>query len=223
MLGGGRSSEHQISLTSAESVRAGLAAAGHEPLEVLIDPEGRWTSAGAPVTLEPAGGLLGADVAFPALHGPFGEDGTVQGLFELLDVPYVGAGVPRRRSRWTSPCSRTCWPRTECRRWTMRWHETARRSTWAGCARRCSSSRRGSGPRSGYPRPGPRPSSTTPCGGRSSTTPSCWWSASWTAWRWSARYSVTRSRARRAPARSSFAAATAGTTSRRSTRPAGWS
>ena len=93
MLGGGRSSEHQISLTSAESVRAGLAAAGHEPLEVLIDPEGRWTSAGAPVTLEPAGGLLGADVAFPALHGPFGEDGTVQGLFELLDVPYVGAGV----------------------------------------------------------------------------------------------------------------------------------
>ena len=43
--------------------------------------------------LEPSGGLLGADVAFPVLHGPFGEDGTVQGLLELLDVPYVGAGV----------------------------------------------------------------------------------------------------------------------------------
>ena len=41
----------------------------------------------------PGGGLLGADVAFPVLHGPFGEDGTVQGLLELLDVPYVGAGV----------------------------------------------------------------------------------------------------------------------------------
>ena len=46
----------------------------------------RWRSS-------PAGGLLGADVVFPALHGPFGEDGTVQGLLELLDVPYVGAGV----------------------------------------------------------------------------------------------------------------------------------
>ena len=47
----------------------------------------------SPLALEPAGGLLGADVAFPVLHGPFGEDGTVQGLLELLDVPYVGAGV----------------------------------------------------------------------------------------------------------------------------------
>ena len=45
------------------------------------------------LALEPGGGLLGADVAFPVLHGPYGEDGTVQGLLELLDVPYVGAGV----------------------------------------------------------------------------------------------------------------------------------
>jgi D-alanine-D-alanine ligase len=43
--------------------------------------------------LSPGGGLLGVDVAFPVLHGPFGEDGTIQGLLELLDVPYVGAGV----------------------------------------------------------------------------------------------------------------------------------
>ncbi len=43
--------------------------------------------------LEPAGGLLGCDVAFPVLHGPYGEDGTVQGLLEALDVPYCGAGV----------------------------------------------------------------------------------------------------------------------------------
>ena len=93
VLGGGRSSEHDVSLASAESVRAGLAEGGHEPVEVLIERDGRWTHAGAPLTLEPSGGLLDADAVFPALHGPFGEDGTVQGLLELLDVPYVGAGV----------------------------------------------------------------------------------------------------------------------------------
>ena len=93
MLGGGRSSEHDVSLASAESVRAGLAEGGHEPVEVLLERDGRWTRDGEPLALEPGGGLLGADVVFPALHGPFGEDGTVQGLLELLDVPYVGAGV----------------------------------------------------------------------------------------------------------------------------------
>ena len=93
VLAGGRSSEHDVSLASAESVRAGLAEGGHEPIDVRIDRDGRWTSGGKPLPLEPASGLLGADVVFPALHGPFGEDGTVQGLLELLDVPYVGAGV----------------------------------------------------------------------------------------------------------------------------------
>jgi D-alanine-D-alanine ligase len=93
VLGGGRSSEREVSLDSAASVRAGLVEAGHEPVEVIVEPDGRWTAGGRPVTLEPAGGLLGADAVFPALHGPFGEDGTVQGLLDLLDVPYVGAGV----------------------------------------------------------------------------------------------------------------------------------
>ena len=93
VLAGGRSSEHDVSLSSAESVREGLSEGGHEPLDVRIDREGHWTHEGDPVTLEPSGGLLGADVAFPVLHGPFGEDGTVQGLLELLDIPYVGAGV----------------------------------------------------------------------------------------------------------------------------------
>jgi D-alanine-D-alanine ligase len=93
VLAGGRSSEHEVSLASAESVRAGLAEGGHEPVDVRIDRTGRWTSAGGALRLEPGNGLLGADVVFPALHGPFGEDGTVQGLLELLDVPYVGAGV----------------------------------------------------------------------------------------------------------------------------------
>jgi D-alanine-D-alanine ligase len=93
VLGGGRSSEHDVSLASAESVRVGLAEGGHQPVEVLIERDGRWTHAGSPLTLEPSGGLLGVDAVFPALHGPFGEDGTVQGLLDLLDVPYVGAGV----------------------------------------------------------------------------------------------------------------------------------
>jgi D-alanine-D-alanine ligase len=93
VLGGGRSSEHDVSLASAESVRAGLVEGGHEPIEVLVERDGRWTHAGSPLTLEPSGGLLGVDAVFPVLHGPFGEDGTVQGLLDLLDVPYVGAGV----------------------------------------------------------------------------------------------------------------------------------
>ncbi|HEX6583629.1 MAG TPA: D-alanine--D-alanine ligase family protein, partial [Thermoleophilaceae bacterium] len=93
VLAGGRSSEHDVSLSSAESVRAGLAEGGHEPLDVRIDRDGRWTHDGEPIALEPSDGLLDADVVFPVLHGPFGEDGTVQGLLELLDVPYVGAGV----------------------------------------------------------------------------------------------------------------------------------
>jgi D-alanine-D-alanine ligase len=93
VLAGGRSSEHEVSLASAESVRAGLAEGGHEPVDVRIDRDGRWTRGGEALPLEPGNGLLGADAVFPALHGPFGEDGTVQGLLELLDVPYVGAGV----------------------------------------------------------------------------------------------------------------------------------
>jgi D-alanine-D-alanine ligase len=93
VLGGGRSSEHEISLASAAAVRAGLERAGHEPLEVLIGRDGAWSRGGAPVAIEPSAGLLGADVVFPVLHGPFGEDGTVQGALEIADVAYVGAGV----------------------------------------------------------------------------------------------------------------------------------
>ncbi|MDQ3720730.1 MAG: D-alanine--D-alanine ligase [Actinomycetota bacterium] len=93
VLGGGRSSEHDVSLASAAAVREGLAEGGHEPLEVLIGREGRFSFEGSALALDPGGGLLGADVAFPVLHGPFGEDGTMQGLLELLDLPYVGAGV----------------------------------------------------------------------------------------------------------------------------------
>jgi D-alanine-D-alanine ligase len=93
VLGGGRSSEHEISLASAAAVRNGLAVAGHQVLDVTISRDGRWSAGGDEVELRAGGGLLGADAAFPVLHGPYGEDGTVQGLLECLDVPYVGAGV----------------------------------------------------------------------------------------------------------------------------------
>src|SRR4051794_36398997 len=93
VLAGGRSSEHDVSLSSAENVRAAVAAAGHEVLPVTIERSGAWVHDGAELALHPGAGLLGADVVFPVLHGPFGEDGTVQGLLELLDLPYVGSGV----------------------------------------------------------------------------------------------------------------------------------
>jgi len=93
VLGGGRSSEHDVSLASAASVRGGLERAGHEVVAIEISRTGAWSCDGAPVELTPGGGLLGADAVFPVLHGPFGEDGTVQGLLECLDVPYVGSGV----------------------------------------------------------------------------------------------------------------------------------
>jgi len=93
VLGGGRSSEHEISLASATAVGDGLRRAGHEVVEVAIGRDGSWRHDGEEVALRAAGGLLGADVAFPALHGPYGEDGTVQGMLECLGVPYVGAGV----------------------------------------------------------------------------------------------------------------------------------
>jgi D-alanine-D-alanine ligase len=93
VLCGGRSSEREVSLRSGEAVERGLAEAGHEALAVTIDADGSWRHEGAPVELSPGGGLLGADAAFPALHGPFGEDGSVQGLLEWLDLPYVGSDV----------------------------------------------------------------------------------------------------------------------------------
>jgi D-alanine-D-alanine ligase len=93
VLSGGRSSEHDVSLRSGVSVAGGLAAAGHEVVPVRIERDGRWMRNGSEIDLVPAAGVLDADAVFPVLHGPHGEDGTVQGLLECLDVPYVGAGV----------------------------------------------------------------------------------------------------------------------------------
>jgi D-alanine-D-alanine ligase len=93
VLGGGRSSEHEVSRASAAAVAGGLREAGHDVVEVDLRRDGSWWCGEEELALRPAGGLLGADACFPVLHGPFGEDGTVQGLLELLDVPYVGSGV----------------------------------------------------------------------------------------------------------------------------------
>ena len=108
VLAGGRSSEHEISRASAASVVAALDPARYDVVAIEIDRDGRWAlPAGGSVTTLPASiaetlpipaesapAALGAvDVVLPILHGPFGEDGTVQGLCELAGVAYVGPGV----------------------------------------------------------------------------------------------------------------------------------
>jgi D-alanine-D-alanine ligase len=87
---GGRSGEHEISLRSAESIMNALDPERYTITKLFIDKEGRWSPRA--ITPEP-GGNPGIDVVFPVLHGTFGEDGTVQGLLELADLPYVGPGV----------------------------------------------------------------------------------------------------------------------------------
>jgi D-alanine-D-alanine ligase len=122
ILYGGRSAEHQVSVVSARSVMEALDPDRFEVVPIAITRDGAWLlpdrsplelgaadgtlpevdPAGTEVALRPERGrsLTGAghgvgpvDVVFPILHGPFGEDGTVQGLFELADLPYVGSGV----------------------------------------------------------------------------------------------------------------------------------
>src|SRR5271155_5148871 len=93
VLAGGRSSEHEVSLSSGAAVREGLISVGHEVRWVEIGRDGIWRTEDERLSVTPGDGLLGVDVVFPALHGPFGEDGTVQGMLETLDVAYVGADV----------------------------------------------------------------------------------------------------------------------------------
>jgi D-alanine-D-alanine ligase len=87
---GGRSGEHEVSLRSARAILDALDPAKYEKIEYFIDQHGKWSP--RPILPEP-GANPGIDVVFPVLHGPFGEDGTIQGLLELADLPYVGAGV----------------------------------------------------------------------------------------------------------------------------------
>jgi|SRR5579871_576013 len=87
---GGRSGEHEISLRSAQAILEALNPEKYKPLHFLISKEGKWSP--RPIAPEPNANPE-IDVVFPILHGTFGEDGTVQGLLELADLPYVGAGV----------------------------------------------------------------------------------------------------------------------------------
>src|SRR5215216_4358914 len=113
ILYGGRSAEHQVSVVSARSVMEALDPGRFEVVPIAITRDGAWLlpdrspleltaadgalpeveAAGRAVSVRPQEGVHGVDVVFPILHGPFGEDGTVQGLFELADLPYVGSGV----------------------------------------------------------------------------------------------------------------------------------
>jgi D-alanine-D-alanine ligase len=110
---GGRSGEHEVSVVSAASIFKHLDRARYDAVPVLIAKSGQWVLGGkAPEVLnaaavgdaratealqptEPSAAVAGSgfDVIFPVLHGPYGEDGTVQGLLELANIPYVGAGV----------------------------------------------------------------------------------------------------------------------------------
>lgn len=105
ILFGGRSGEHEVSLASAASVIAAMDKARYGLHPIGITREGRFILTGdalealkqgatAGTGLGEAAELLSSlDVVFPVLHGPYGEDGTIQGLLELLGVPYVGGGV----------------------------------------------------------------------------------------------------------------------------------
>lgn len=104
---GGRSGEHEVSLVSASSVIKALNPAKYEVMEIGITKKGQWYSGEHCLTkfkkehfqgldeilFETNPDTLAFDIAFPVLHGPFGEDGTIQGLFEMLQIPYVGCGV----------------------------------------------------------------------------------------------------------------------------------
>jgi len=109
---GGRSSEHEISVMSAAAVLSAIDRAYYEPVPIFIDKKGVWRLVETPLdglcelTDPRIPGLASAsrrvtisdfddmtDFAFPLLHGPFGEDGTIQGLFEMLGKPYGGCGV----------------------------------------------------------------------------------------------------------------------------------
>jgi D-alanine-D-alanine ligase len=90
ILYGGRSGEHEISIRSAKAIMERMDPSKYERIEYFIDKNGKWNP--RPILPEP-GAQPEIDVVFPVLHGTFGEDGTVQGLLELADLPYVGAGV----------------------------------------------------------------------------------------------------------------------------------
>ena len=112
ILFGGKSGEHEVSLRSARSILEAIDRKKYDVVELGINKQGKWLGGtqaqkllGVSGTPTPIGSVslvvaaanptagTGLDVVFPVLHGTFGEDGTIQGLFELADIPYVGSGV----------------------------------------------------------------------------------------------------------------------------------
>src|SRR6267142_1848570 len=90
VIRGGRSGEHEVSLRSAESILKAIDRNKYDVVPITIAHEGNWE----PFTLSPdPTASRPVDVVFPIIHGTYGEDGTIQGLFELANIPYVGAGV----------------------------------------------------------------------------------------------------------------------------------
>lgn len=86
---GGRTGEHEVSVRSAKSILAALDRSKYDIAEYFITKEGKWQ----PKPILPEPGANDFDVVFPVLHGTFGEDGTIQGLLEMADLPYVSSGV----------------------------------------------------------------------------------------------------------------------------------
>ncbi len=97
VIGGGTSSEHDVSRASARAIAGALGRDRYDVIELVIRPDGSWASAaGGPLADDLADAvriLQNADVVIPALHGPHGEDGTIAALLDLVGVPYVGSGV----------------------------------------------------------------------------------------------------------------------------------
>ena len=115
VLYGGRSGEHEVSVRSAQAIMDAMDPDRYETIEYFIDKDGKWSP--RPILPEP-GAQPDIDVVFPVLHGTFGEDGTVQGLLELADLPYVGAGVLGSAvSMDKEMMKRVCMERG-CRLWT---------------------------------------------------------------------------------------------------------
>jgi D-alanine-D-alanine ligase len=149
---GGRSAEHEVSILSASSLFGAIDGAKYDPVPIGIDKEGRWFliesglegiktlddprvktlisggSAGARRAIGPGDLPALLDFAFPVLHGPYGEDGRIQGLFEMLDLPYSGCGVAASAVAMDKIFTRELWARAGlpvCRHTVLRRHAYA--------------------------------------------------------------------------------------------------
>jgi D-alanine-D-alanine ligase len=153
ILFGGKSGEHEVSLRSARSILAAIDHSKYDIVELGITPQGRWLQGGSaqkligePITAsrettlslvqaaaEPGAGT-GIDVVFPVLHGTFGEDGTIQGLFELADIAYVGSGVLGSAAGMDKDAMKRMFAAAGL---PMTPHVTLLRSEWKADAKKC--------------------------------------------------------------------------------------